>query len=737
MTSAPTRMELPDTLSVAEDFSAVSFNEWRALAEKDLKGAPFAKKLITHTYEGIDRMPVYTPGDGKTLDAADPAGLPGLGARTRGADPLGASVCGWDICQEHADPDLLSSRREILEDLERGVTSLLLRYDAAGRDGLDPDDPGIGELPGQDGLMIYRLEDLDALLDGVHLNMVGLNFEAGMSAPTAAGQLKALLERRGIEPAQARGAINFDPLAVLARRGQLPCSMDEANALLADLASWTQGHLPRFRSVRVGTGPYHHAGATAAQDLGYAMATGLSYLRAMTSRGLSIDQAAGQLLFNFNLGTNFFLATAKLRAARGLWARVLKQCGADDAHLSMLIHARPSKRVLTQRDPWVNMLRGTVTTFAASIGGAQIITCEPFDKAIGLPNAFSRRIARNTQLILAEESNLGRVVDPGGGSWMLESLTAELAEMGWACMQSVEQAGGMAQALTDGVIHRQIDSAFGARLKNIARRKDAVTGVSEFPNLGEAKVESRQADVPALCSQAKEKLAKHRDAHDANDALAAVHEAWHRQRKDVKANGSVTEAIAKASLAGATLGSIADELFRRADPIEIPAIAPHPYAQPFEELRDASDEYHALTGHRPKVLLVTLGPVAKHTARATYARNFFEAGGFEAVATEPILGDPETMANLATRALLDQERAIVCVCSADAIYEQAVDEVAKALKRSGCPSVILAGFPGEKEGDYRAAGVDRFIYMKCDVLGTLRGLLTELGVLDEESVVNA
>lgn len=728
-------------LTIQDDFPAVDYETWKAVAERDLRGAPFEKKLITHTYEGIDLMPVYTGADWSS--AGDPSGLPGMGVHTRGSDPLGASVCGWDICQEHADPDIQLTHEMIMEDLERGVTALLLRFDAAIRDGMDVSTPGAEMLCGQDGLMVYTLDDLDALLKDVHLNMVGLHLEAGMSAPVIAAQIAALLKRREIDATKVRGALNMDPLAVLARRGELPCEMEEALRRMVDLAAWTNKNLPRFRAIRVGTGPYHHAGSTAAQDLGYSMATALVYLRAMLDAGIPMSDACKQLQFNYNLGTNFFLATAKLRAARTLWSKVIQQCGGTEDDANMVIHARGSKRVITQRDPWVNMLRGTVCTFAAAIGGAQIITCEPFDKALGLPNEFSRRIARNTQIILAEESHLGRVVDPAGGAWMVEKLTDQLCEKAWAVLQSVESDGGMAHALKTGKIAEQIDSAFKSRLKNIAVRKDAVTGVSEFPNLNEKAVEKREPDYAALKQTAASRLAERSGLDESSPVLAAIHDATLLQDQP----GDITQAIYEAVEQGASVGLVCSESFRDGRPLYTSAIAPHPYAEPFEELRDASDVFLATTGHRPRVLLVTLGSVAEHTARATYARNFFEAGGFETVATQPITGDASEMANAATsqRSEIEGEAnipcSIVCICSTDTHYEAAAGEVAAALKSAGCRTVILAGFPGDKKDTYTQAGIDQFIFMKCDVLGTLRELLRDEGVLIEgvlnEGVLNA
>src|SRR5262249_40836099 len=284
---------LDPEFSLHDDFSPVGYDEWRALAEADLEGASFEQKLVTHTYEGIDLQPVYTrrdhPGEG------DPEGFPGLAPFVRGARPLGAARTGWGPPPGPAHPDLQAVNQAILEDFQGGVTSLLLRLDLAARSGLDPDDPAAAELAGRDGLMAYHVADLDRVLAGIHLDMIGVTLEAGAAFLPAAATLVALWRRRGVNPEQARGAFNADPLAVLARDGQLPVPAETALAQMAELAAWTAQNYPHVTAVRVGTAPYHHAGATAAQDIAFGMATAVEYLRALTRAGLDIDTAARQI----------------------------------------------------------------------------------------------------------------------------------------------------------------------------------------------------------------------------------------------------------------------------------------------------------------------------------------------------------------------------------------------------------------------------------------------------------
>jgi len=525
-----------------------------------------------------------------------------------------------------------------------------------------------------------------------------------------AAQFVALLRRRKISFDQARGAFNADPFAVLARDGQLPASPDTALAMLSDLAAWTAKNLPNFMAVGVDTSAYHHAGATAAQDIAFGIATAVEYLRAMASFGLNIDTAAKQIVFNISLGTHHFLAIAKLRAARKLWSRVVETCGGSPAAGAMRIHASVGRRVLTVRDPYVNLLRNTVSVFAAGIGGAESITSEPFDSMLGLPDDFSRRIARNTTLVLQEESHLHRVIDPAGGSWFLDKLTQQVAEKAWTIFQQIEREGGMLAALTSGWVAKQVDSAFIPREKNIARRKEGITGVSEYPNVREQPVTHAPVDFDSFQAVAVRRISAARKTVASLDQI--------RGAKDR------TAAAIEAADQGATIGQLAAALGFHQQPFEITPLVLHTFAEPFEQLRDAADDWQATHGNRPTIFLANMGPLSHHTARATYAKNFFEAGGFEVLTNN---GFPN--AEAAAEAFTKSGAPIAVICSSDKLYPELVPPTAAKLKSSGAKMVVLAGNPGASETAWRAAGVDRFIFVKCDVLATLTEMLRELGVI--------
>lgn len=696
------------TFSIREDFPPVDYQQWRDLVEESLKGASFDKKLVTHTYEGVDLQPIYTPAD--RLGEGDASGLPAQTPYVRGFTPLGAAASGWDLRQQHSLPEPGTINAAILADLKGGVTSIQLVLDRAARAALDPDDPRAGDHVGLEGLMAYHVDDLDAALDEVHLGMIGVALDSGAAYLPGAALLSALCQKRGLDPAEVHAAFNADPLAVLAREGALPMSLDMAFQQMADLAIWTARHLPHATAVGVDTSPYHNAGATAAQDIAFAMATATKYLRKLTASGMDVATALGQIVFRMSVGTHHFLAIAKLRAVRQTWARVIEACGVTPTDVPLNLHVRLSDRVLTQRDPYVNLLRNTVGVFAAGVGGATAITSVPFDQATGQSDEFSRRVARNTGLILQEEAHLHRVVDPAGGSWFLEKLTDEMAEESWKAFQEVERQGGMLAALQSGWVADQIDSAFAPRSKDISTRKEGITGVSEFPNLQEEPVAHPQPSLSALKEIATERVAHSRADKDFSDWFTSVE--------------SITAIAVQAMSEGATLGRIATAMGMHAEETTVTPLVPRSFAEPYEELRDACDVWEEKNGSRPAIFLANLGPIAHHTARATYSKSFFEAGGFQVDSNDGFAD-----AAAAAEAFRASGAKIAVICSSDKLYPDLVPDTAAQLKAAGARSIVLAGRPGENEQAWRDAGVDRFIFISCNVLATLQELLTEEGVL--------
>ncbi|TAK71280.1 MAG: methylmalonyl-CoA mutase [Actinomycetota bacterium] len=625
-----------ETLPLAGEFPAATDEQWRALVtgvlsrgkpgladDPDALATAFRRTLVTTTADGIEIAPLYTRGDDDSPDAD--SGLPGLSPFVRGATATGAVVDGWDVRARHGGPDPAVVNEEILADLAGGVTSLWLRL-------------------GPDG---SRLADLPRLLDGVLLDLAGVVLDAGEDFPAAAAALREHWERRGVTPDVVTGSYGADPIGVLARTGD--ADLDRLLPAAAALAVQAVADGGGVRAIVADGLPYHEAGGSDAEELAAAVATGVAYLRALTDAGLSVDEAFGQVEFRLATSADQFLGIAKLRAHRRLWARVADVSGATAAAGAARQHAVTSSVMLSRRDPWVNLLRTTVACFAAGVGGAAAVTVAPFDSALGRPDALGRRIARNTSALLLDESGVGRVVDPAGGSPYVESLTDALAERAWQFFTEIERHGGIVAALRSGLVADRLAATWAARTADVARRRIPLTGVSEFPDIGETLLPR--------------------------------------------------EPVAATVRGGLPQVRLADG---------------------FEALRDAADAT-AQRGARPAIFLANLGPVSAFTARATFAKNLFEAGGIHADA-----GTGGDAAAVVAQALADGPPALVCLCSSDAGYAEAAATVARELKAAGVGRVYLAGRPADADA-LREAGVDEFVYAGCDALDVLARALDSWG----------
>ncbi|WP_152547036.1 methylmalonyl-CoA mutase family protein [Amycolatopsis orientalis] len=614
--SVPTPAEPaePDDLVLAAEFPEASREQWRELVagvlrksgaiDEAFEGLP-ESKLVTRTYDGLEIQPLYT-----AEDTVEGTGFPGLPPFVRSARPEGAVTTGWDIRARYARRDAKVVNTAILADLEGGVSSIWLRA-------------GAGGVP---------VADLADALNEVYVDLAPVILDAGDEYEAAATELFELFAEREIPASAVTATLGADPIGLTARTGSA-----HPLAPAAQLAARVAKSHPKVRTIVADGLPFHEAGGSDAQELGATIAAGVAYLRALTEAGLDVDTAAGQLEFRLAATADQFLTIAKFRAARRLWARVTEVSGGRGS--GMRQHAVTSPAMLTQRDPWVNMLRTTVACFGAGVGGADAITVLPFDAAIGQPDAFSARIARNTHAVLLEESKLAGVIDPAGGSWYVENLTDELAKAAWREFTAIEAAGGIEAELASGALAGRLAETWEKRSKRLATRRDPITGVSEFPNLTEkAVVRDPVEDLP---------------------------------------DGGLPR---------------------------------HRYAEAFEALRDRADAHPS----RPRVFLATLGPVAAHTARASFAANLFQAGGIEAV--NP--GAPEDV----VAEFRASGTKVACLCGSNTSYAEEADSVAKALKEAGATSVLLAGKPGDHPD------VTGYLYTGCDALEILTGTLNELGV---------
>ncbi|WP_019890118.1 methylmalonyl-CoA mutase small subunit [Streptomyces purpureus] len=482
---------LPDDgLSLAAEFPDATHDQWQRLVEgvlrksgKDVSGEAAEEALTTALDDGLVARPLYTP-----RDAVADTGYPGFAPYVRGGRPVG----GWDVRQRHGRPEAARTNEAVLADLENGVTSLWLT---------------VGDLG-------VPVDGLAQALDGVYLDLAPVVLDAGAGTTAAAEELLRLYEAQGVAPAAARGNLGADPLALAARTGNAVDWQDTAA-----LARRCHEQYPGLRALTMDALPYHEAGASAAQELGASLATAVAHMRHLTDAGLPVEAALGQLEFRYAATADQFLTIAKFRAARRLWARIAEASGVPGAGAQRQ-HAVTSPVMMTRRDPYVNMLRTTIACLGAGVGGADAVTVLPFDHELGLPDAFARRIARNTSSILLEESHLGRVADPAGGSYYVERLTTELAHAAWEFFQELERSGGQEQALRSGLLGERIAATWDARKKKLAKRREPITGVSEFPHLAEKPVEREPAPVPPAGGlprvrrdEAYEELRSRSDAH--------------------------------------------------------------------------------------------------------------------------------------------------------------------------------------------------------------------------------
>lgn len=506
-----------ESLALAAEFPAPTRDEWRALVagvleKSGVTGDP-EDALSYSTYDDILIRPLYTAEDVHGVDAD---GVPGQIPFTRGATRDGATVRGWDVRTQYADADAARVNSAVLADLEAGATSLWL---AVGDGGL-------------------AVDDLARPLDGVYLDLAPIVLDAGQHTDRAAHALLDLAEQRGVDQTQLRGSLGADPIGLRARSGA-----DADLTVLPELASLA-AQAQQLCVATVDATVYHDAGASDAQEVGIAASVGVAYLRALVDGGLSVDQALAALEFRFAVTAEQFPSIAKLRAARRVWDRIAELSGAGDDRRGQRQHAVTSAAMLTRRDPWVNMLRTTIGCFAAAVGGADAITVRPFDSAIGVSDDFARRIARNTQAVLHDESSLARVLDAAGGSWFVESLTDELAEQAWTVFTDIERTGGALARLDDGTMARFLAATQERRAADIAHRRAPITGVSEFAFVGEVPVER-----PSAPSVPKGMLPRVRYAADYEALRDRADAASERPKAFLAALGPATQHSARVGFA--------------------------------------------------------------------------------------------------------------------------------------------------------------------------------------------
>jgi methylmalonyl-CoA mutase len=546
-------------LTVADLFPAATLEQWQELAEKSLRRTSL-DALLAETFEGVSVRPLYT--------ANDLAGLT--------LEPVGLARRPWQACQRVRHPLPEISGVEIVEDARYGVDAAWLMFDRSVRRALPPEEAEVDAEP-PDGLLVTTSGDIGRLLAAAEETGTALYLDAGGAALGTAAALVTAVRARGEDPAELSGGLGCDPLAALAADGVLPCGLDRALALLPDVVNWCDRSAPRLRALSVSSLPYAMSGASAVQELGYLLATAVEYLRAVTRAGVPVDLACGHLRFMTTSGRDLLMEIAKLRALRGLWARIAETCGGANESRKPWIHAVSSPRTLTVRGPWVNLARTTVEAFGAVVGGADTVTVLPFDDAIGHPDAQARRLAALSHALLRDESQLHRVVDPAAGSYALECLTHDLAELAWGLFQQIEAGGGMAARLTDGTVQRELAEILDSRRSALADGRDPITGVTSHPDPTEGPLDRPPVDVAGLRAGLRQALADHRPPRAELDRLGVCTVA-------ATGDGAVMDAAIDACTAGATLWEVAAAVAGDGQPTAIEPLASERDAKSFESI---------------------------------------------------------------------------------------------------------------------------------------------------------
>jgi len=533
-------------------FPSIDYEAWKQEVEKSLKDKPF-EKLHKNTYENITLKPIYTKQDIEEISFLKE--MPGEGSNVRASNLTGYVNQPWHVSQ---DLDILSPSEfnlALKEALNNGQTMIHFT--------LQPQNSS------SEGLALHSLEDMSEALDGINLSTTPVLIDVKSDLLSFLSLVDSFTKVDTLT-----GTIAMDPLAFLVEQGELSIKPEVAFDQLAKSVKWAMEKKTKLRTILVTGTPYHNGGANAVQELTYTIGTGIEYISELLERGLSIDEIASRMTFTFSIGSNIFMEIAKLRAARIIWSTVMDAYGGNEDSSKMKIHARTSAFTKTIYDPYVNILRSTIEAFSAIIGGVESLHVSAFDEPIKRSDSFSRRIARNTQSILREESFLHKVIDPAGGSWYVESLTNELAEKAWELLNKIEAQGGMLQALKSGVVQESISTVFNERLVNVNHRKEKIVGTNMYANIQE-----KTNRKPEIYNKSKES----------------------------------TPAISIRPILAVRI------------------------SEGFEQLRKVSEDYLQATGERPKVGLLNLGPIPEYKPRADFITGFFEAGGFQVLKNDGYL----------------------------------------------------------------------------------------------------
>jgi methylmalonyl-CoA mutase len=693
------------------------FAHWATLAQKELRDTPLSS--LDRDYGGIPVKPVYLDDDGA---------IPGVEPFTRGVRATMYANRPWTIRQYAGFSTARESNAFYRQALEKGQKGLSVAFDLATHRGYDSDHPRVVGDVGKAGVAIDSVEDMKVLFDGIPLDQMSVSMTMNGAVIPVLAMFIVAAEEQGVTQAQLDGTIQNDILKEFMVRNTYIYPPEPSMRIVGDIIAHTARHMPKFNSISISGYHMHEAGATAVQELAYTLADGMEYVRAAQARGLDIDAFAGRLSFFFGIGMNFFLEVSKLRAARQLWSEIMTGLGAKDARSKMLrTHCQTSGVSLTEQDPHNNIVRTTIEALAATLGGTQSLHTNSFDEAIALPTEFSSRIARNTQLILQHESRITDVVDPLGGSYYVEALTAELVAGARALIGEAEMAGGMTQAVRAGGPKLEIEKAAALRQARVDRGEDVIVGVNRYRLDVEDAIEVREIDnakVRAEQIALLQRVRASRDEAKCQSMLAALRE------YAAKDEGNLLEAAIEAARARATRGEISaamEDVFGRH--LAVTRVISGVYAggygddPEFGAIAGRIESFKASRGRAPSIFIAKMGQDG-HDRGAKVIASAFADLGFAVRMGDLFETAPEVAAHV------DELKVdAVGISSLAAGHKTLVPELIAALKdrKLGEVTVIVGGVIPEQDYDFLlGAGVAAIFGPGTNVLSAAHSVLNEI-----------
>ncbi len=695
-----------------------NIDQWKKAADKEVKG----KDLTWHTPEGIAVKPLYTADD-----SADP-GLPGFAPFTRGVRASMYAGRPWTIRQYAGFSTAEESNAFYRRNLAAGQKGLSVAFDLATHRGYDSDHPRVVGDVGKAGVAIDSVEDMKILFDGIPLDQMSVSMTMnGAVIPILAFFIVAG-EEQGVAQAQLDGTIQNDILKEFMVRNTYIYPPEPSMRIVSDIIAYTSANMPKFNSISISGYHMHEAGATAVQELAFTIADGKEYVQRAIASGLDIDAFAGRLSFFFGIGMNFFMEVSKLRAARTLWHRVMDELGAQDERSKMLrTHCQTSGVSLQEQDPYNNVIRTTIEAMAATLGGTQSLHTNALDEAIALPTDFSARIARNTQIVLAEESGITKVVDPLGGSYYVEALTAELVEQAWTIIGEVDALGGMTKAVASGMPKRLIEEAAAARQARVDKGEDVIVGVNKYKLATEDQLDTLEVDNDFVRQGQIARLAATRSARDE----AACQAALTALTEGAKGGANLLALAVEAARVRATLGEISDAMeavFGRyaTTPVPVQGIygSAHEFDKRWAQVVDGVESVGRRLGRKPKLLVAKMGQDG-HDRGANVIASAFSDMGFDVI-SGPLFQTPEETVVLALQHDVDA----VGASSLAAGHKTLIPELVKGLRAAGRGDIkVIAGgvIPPQDYDFLREAGVQGIYGPGSNVVECAADVLTLLG----------